>query len=88
MRRISALSLVLYETSPAALPRIFAVPLFYNERNAYITGSSLILFIILNRLVNIQDKLYEMRQQVKTLGSGAPSSSQVIEDLHDLKKTN
>lgn len=38
---------------------------FYNERNAYITGSSLFLFIVLNRLVQIQDKLHKTRQQVK-----------------------
>mmetsp|Transcript_11346 Transcript_11346/g.16671 ORF Transcript_11346/g.16671 Transcript_11346/m.16671 type:complete len:158 (-) Transcript_11346:121-594(-) len=43
--------------------------LFYNERNAYITGGSLFLFFILNRLVDIQEKLHQARKHVKTLSS-------------------
>ena len=43
--------------------------LFYNERNAYITGGSIFLFFILNRLVDIQDKLHKSRHQVKSLGA-------------------
>mmetsp|Transcript_12286 Transcript_12286/g.16084 ORF Transcript_12286/g.16084 Transcript_12286/m.16084 type:complete len:144 (-) Transcript_12286:236-667(-) len=41
--------------------------LFYNERNAYLTGMSLFLFIIVNRLVDIQDKLHQARNRVKEL---------------------
>lgn len=38
---------------------------FYNERNAYLTGMSIFLFIILNRMVDIQDKLFQARGEVK-----------------------
>ncbi|KAL7558663.1 hypothetical protein ACA910_010038 [Epithemia clementina (nom. ined.)] len=41
--------------------------LFYNERNAYLTGMSMFLFIIINRLVDIQDKLHAARNRVKEL---------------------
>ena len=41
--------------------------LFYNERNASITGASVFLFFVLRRLVDIQDKLYQSRGQVKSL---------------------
>jgi hypothetical protein len=40
--------------------------LFYNERNAYLTGMSIFMFVILNRLVDIQDKLHKARHVVKT----------------------
>lgn len=39
--------------------------LFYNERNAYIAGGSIFLFFVLNRLVDIQDKLHKQRNVVK-----------------------
>ena len=41
--------------------------LFYNERNAYLTGMSLFLFIVINRLVDIQDKLHVARNSVKEM---------------------
>ena len=41
--------------------------LFYNERNAYLTGMSVFLFIVINRLVDIQDKLRAARNRVKEL---------------------
>ena len=41
--------------------------LFYNERNAYLTGMSLFLFVIINRLVDIQLKLHVSRDRVKEL---------------------
>mmetsp|Transcript_8721 Transcript_8721/g.13450 ORF Transcript_8721/g.13450 Transcript_8721/m.13450 type:complete len:158 (-) Transcript_8721:205-678(-) len=43
--------------------------LFYNERNAYITGGSLFLFFVLNRLVDIQEKLHQTRKRVKSFSS-------------------
>ena len=39
--------------------------LFWNERNAYLTGMSIFLFIVLNRMVDIQDKLFQARGEVK-----------------------
>lgn len=44
---------------------------FANERNAYITGSSLFLFLVLRRLVDVQAKLFESRAEVKRSG-GVP----------------
>ena len=35
--------------------------LFRNERNAYITGFSLFMFLVLRRLIDIQTKLHEVR---------------------------
>jgi len=46
--------------------------LFYNERNATITGASIFLFFVLRRLVDIQDKLFVSRGQVKALMEGGP----------------
>mmetsp|Transcript_5937 Transcript_5937/g.8394 ORF Transcript_5937/g.8394 Transcript_5937/m.8394 type:complete len:178 (+) Transcript_5937:2-535(+) len=43
--------------------------LYVNERNAYITGGSILLFFILNRLVDIQDKLHKSRHQVKSMST-------------------
>ena len=43
--------------------------LFWNERNAYLTGMSIFLFIVLNRMVDIQDKLFQARGQVKRAAS-------------------
>jgi len=45
---------------------------FANERNAYITGSSLFLFLVLRRLVDVQAKLFESRAEVKRSGAGVP----------------
>uniref|UniRef100_A0A7S2Y3Z1 Endoplasmic reticulum transmembrane protein n=1 Tax=Entomoneis paludosa TaxID=265537 RepID=A0A7S2Y3Z1_9STRA len=47
--------------------------LFYNERNAYLTGFSLFLFLILHRLIDIQDKLHKARNRVKELEGGSSS---------------
>mmetsp|Transcript_28101 Transcript_28101/g.77287 ORF Transcript_28101/g.77287 Transcript_28101/m.77287 type:complete len:153 (-) Transcript_28101:113-571(-) len=45
--------------------------LFYNERNAYLTGISIFLFLILHRMLDIQHKLHNARNRVKELeGSG------------------
>ena len=38
---------------------------FYNERNAYLTGMSIFMFFVLNRMVDIQDKLFQARGEVK-----------------------
>lgn len=46
--------------------------LFRNERNAYITGFSMFMFLILVRLVDIQKKLHEARADVKAMGGGVP----------------
>ena len=45
--------------------------LFYNERNASITGAIIVLFFVLRRLVDIQGKLHAARAQVKALGGDA-----------------
>ena len=45
---------------------------FERERNAYICGFSLFLFLVLRRLVDIQAKLHESRADVKTIGHGVP----------------
>lgn len=39
--------------------------MFYNERNAYLCGMSIFLFFILNRLVDVQHKLFVFRGEVK-----------------------
>ena len=41
---------------------------FERERNAYITGISLFLFLVLRRLVDIQVKLHEARAEAKAGG--------------------
>ena len=42
---------------------------FERERNAYITGFSLFLFLVLRRLVDIQTKLHDSRADSKAMGS-------------------
>uniref|UniRef100_A0A7S3BT76 BAP29/BAP31 transmembrane domain-containing protein n=1 Tax=Haptolina ericina TaxID=156174 RepID=A0A7S3BT76_9EUKA len=44
------------------------VALFRNERNAYITGFSLFMFLVLRRLIDIQSKLHQARSEVKATG--------------------
>jgi len=39
--------------------------MFRNERNAYITGFSLFMFLVLRRLVDIQSQLFESRRVAK-----------------------
>lgn len=39
--------------------------LYYNERNAYISGGSIFLFFVINRLIDIQEKLHVQREMVK-----------------------
>jgi len=39
--------------------------MFRNERNAYITGFSLFMFLVLRRLVDIQSQLFESRSRAK-----------------------
>ena len=49
--------------------------MYQNERNAYITGFSLFLFFVLRRLLDIQRKLHEARQQMKEgrIAKGQPA---------------
>mmetsp|Transcript_20851 Transcript_20851/g.28978 ORF Transcript_20851/g.28978 Transcript_20851/m.28978 type:complete len:173 (+) Transcript_20851:109-627(+) len=72
--------------------------LYNNERNAYITGGGIFMFFILNRLVDIQDKLHKSRHQVKsgaTPGNvsgggggsgGAPTPTAPYEDVVPIAK--
>jgi hypothetical protein len=39
--------------------------MFREERNAFISGMGLFLFFVLNRLVDIQDKLHKSRHEAK-----------------------
>lgn len=39
--------------------------MYREERNAFISGMGLFLFFVLNRLVDIQDKLHRSRFEVK-----------------------
>jgi len=41
--------------------------LFRNERNLYITGGSLFIFLVLYRIIDVQSKLHEHRERVKEL---------------------
>ena len=50
---------------------------FERERNAYITGTSLFLFLVLRRLVDIQAKLFEARGEQKAAGMGVPMGKAV-----------
>ena len=50
---------------------------FERERNAYITGFSLFLFLVLRRLVDIQIKLHEARADCKATGAGVPMGQPV-----------
>lgn len=69
-------ALVLYEMEPmlSCETRAFA---FERERNAYITGMSLFLFLVLRRLVDIQVKLHESRLDSKAMSSGVPMGAPV-----------
>ena len=63
--------------------------LFYNERNASITGASVFLFFVLRRLVDIQDKLYVSRAQVKELSMGNnPGNGGGVKELGQAEKPN
>ena len=50
---------------------------FERERNAYITGFSLFLFLVLRRLVDIQVKLHEARADSKSVAAGVPMGQPV-----------
>ena len=54
--------------------------MYQRERNAYITGFSLFLGLILNRLVDIQGKLHAMRDQVKSNSVGVPMGQPIATD--------
>ena len=59
------------------------VALFRNERNAYITGFSLFMFLVLRRLVDIQQKLHVARGEAKSGGAapmGVPMGQPVAYD--------
>jgi hypothetical protein len=43
--------------------------MFRNERNAYITGFSLFMFLVLRRLVDIQAQLFDARSFAKSSAS-------------------
>ena len=45
---------------------------FERERNAYVTGTSIFLFLVLRRLVDIQAKLFESRGEAKAAGARVP----------------
>ena len=47
------------------------------ERNAYITGCSLFLFLVLRRLTDIQGKLHEARYEAKSASAGVPMGQPV-----------
>lgn len=51
--------------------------LYQNERNAYITGFSLFLFLILHRLIDIQKKLHYTREQAKLVERAVPMGQPV-----------
>ena len=53
---------------------------FRNERNAYITGFSLFMFLVLRRLIDIQQKLHQARAGVKAAGDGIPMGKPVKSD--------
>ena len=49
--------------------------IFYNERNAYLTGMSIFMFFVLNRMVDIQDKLFQARHEVKRSAAATAAAS-------------
>ena len=49
--------------------------MFRNERNAYITGFSLFMFLVLRRLIDIQMKLHEVRLRMCVFCSFRSSGS-------------
>ena len=51
--------------------------MFERERNAYVTGFSLFLFLVLRRLVDIQQKLHEARADSKSAHTGVPMGAPV-----------
>jgi len=53
------------------------VDLFRNERNAYITGFSLFMFLVLRRLIDIQSKLHQAREDMKAMRGSVPMGSPV-----------
>eukprot|EP01043_Picozoa_sp_COSAG02_P047619 COSAG02_NODE_4584_length_5189_cov_110.838900_4_plen_180_part_00 len=50
------------------------IELLRNERNAFISGASLFLFVILRRLVKIQKQLHSARTAEKSATTGSPRS--------------
>jgi B-cell receptor-associated protein 31 len=50
---------------------------FERERNAYITGFSLFLFLVLRRLVDIQAKLFESRADAKSASAVVPMGAPI-----------
>ena len=55
---------------------------FERERNAYITGTSIFLFLVLRRLVDIQAKLFQSRGEAKAAGMGIPMGAPVQHRAH------
>lgn len=69
--------LLSYTGTEAVSCEIKAV-MYQNERNAYITGFSLFLFLILSRMIDIQKKLHLSRETVKQGRSAVPIGRPVI----------
>lgn len=55
--------------------------MYREERNAFIAGMGLFLFLVLHRLVDIQDKLHKARESVKLAASAAESPSTAKQEL-------
>ena len=53
---------------------------FERERNAYITGFSLFLFLVLRRMVDIQKQLFTMRSEMKNVQKRYP---QIFQNSHE-----
>jgi hypothetical protein len=51
--------------------------MYQAERNAYITGFSLFLFLILHRLIDIQKRLHMSREAAKSAGAPVPMGQPV-----------
>ena len=55
------------------LSRANSVMAFERERNAYITGFSLFLFLVLRRMVDIQRQLFKLRGEMKDVQKRYPA---------------
>ena len=60
----------------------FRAMAFERERNAYITGFSLFLFLVLRRMVDIQKQLFTLRAEMKDAQKRYPALFQETRDPH------
>lgn len=58
----------------------FRAMAFERERNAYITGFSLFLFLVLRRMVDIQRQLFKLRGEMKDVQKRYPAIFQETRD--------